>query len=276
MKFVFFMRDLGIVYAFFVLAKRIIPCLDVHNGRTTRGQQFGKAEKGELKDVGDPVDLAVRYNDQGADELVFYDITATSEGRKSMVELATRVAEQCFMPLTIGGGVKTLADFRELFLAGADKVSINSGAVANPNVIREASDHYGAQAVVFSIDAKKRTGSSGWDVYVAGGRKNTGLDLIAWAVKGQELGAGEIVLNSIDADGMKTGYDIEATKTVARAVDIPVIASGGAGNAEHMRDVLLLGEADAALAAGIFHSGKYTVGQVKEIIAKSGVHVRGV
>jgi imidazole glycerol-phosphate synthase subunit HisF len=257
-----------------MLAKRIIPCLDVHNGRTTRGQQFGKAEKGELKDVGDPVELAVRYNDQGADELVFYDITATSEGRKSMVDLATRVAEQCFMPLTIGGGVKTLADFRELFLAGADKVSINSGAVANPNVIREASDHYGAQAVVFSIDAKRRVDGSGWDVYVAGGRKNTGLDLLEWAVRGQELGAGEIVLNSIDADGMKTGYDIEATRAVARAVDIPVIASGGAGNAEHMRDVLLYGEADAALAAGIFHSGQYTVAQVKEVIAKAGVHVR--
>ena len=257
-----------------MLAKRIIPCLDVHNGRTTRGQQFGKAEHGELKDVGDPVELAIRYNHQGADELVFYDITATAEGRKSMLDLATKVAEQCFMPLTIGGGVKTLADFRELFLAGADKVSINSGAVTSPHVIREASDHYGAQAVVLSIDAKKREGSSGWDVYIAGGRKNTGLDLLEWAERGQKLGAGEIVLNSIDADGMKTGYDLEATRAVARAVDIPVIASGGAGNAEHMRDVLLQGEADAALAAGIFHSGQYTVGQVKDIISKSGVHIR--
>jgi imidazole glycerol-phosphate synthase subunit HisF len=259
-----------------MLAKRIIPCLDVHNGRTTRGQQFGKAEKGELRDVGDPVELAIRYNDQGADELVFYDITATTEGRKSMVELATRVAEQCFMPLTIGGGVKTLEDFRELFLAGADKVSINSGAVNNSQVIRESSDHYGAQAVVLSIDAKKRLDGSGWDVYVAGGRKNTGLDLIAWAVRGQELGAGEIVLNSIDADGMKTGYDLAATRAVARAVDIPVIASGGAGNAEHMRDVLLLGEADAALAAGIFHNGQYTVAQVKDVIARAGIHVRRI
>lgn len=259
-----------------MLAKRIIPCLDVHNGRTTRGQQFGKAEHGELRDVGDPVELAIRYNDQGADELVFYDITATAEGRKSMVDLATRVAEQCFMPLTIGGGVKTLADFRELFLAGADKVSINSGAVTNPNVIREASDHYGAQAVVLSIDAKKRIHDSGWDVYIAGGRKNTGLDLLEWAARGQELGAGEIVLNSIDADGMKTGYDLAATLAVARAVDIPVIASGGAGNAEHMRDVLLHGEADAALAAGIFHSGQYTVSEVKKIIAQAGVLVREV
>ena len=259
-----------------MLAKRIIPCLDVHNGRTTRGQQFGKVEKGELTDVGDPVELAIRYNEQGADEMVFYDITATSEGRKSMLEVATRVAEQCFMPLTVGGGVRTLADFRALFLAGADKVSINSGAVANPQVIREASDHYGAQAVVFSIDAKQREGGNGWDVYVAGGRKNTGLDLLRWAAKGQELGAGEIVLNSIDGDGMNTGYDIEATRAVARAVDIPVIASGGAGGPEHMSEVLRAGEADAALAAGIFHRGEYTVGQVKAALAQDGVHIRMV
>ena len=257
-----------------MLAKRIIPCLDVHNGRTTRGQQFGRAERGELNDVGDPVDLALRYNEQGADELVFYDITATVEGRNSMLEVATRVAEQCFMPLTVGGGVRTLADFRALFLAGADKVSINSGAVAHPQVVREASDHYGAQAVVFSIDFKRRSGGSGWDVYVAGGRKNTGLDLLEWAVRGQDLGAGEIVLNSIDADGMKTGYDLTATRAVARAVDIPVIASGGAGRAEHLRDVLLHGEADAALAAGIFHSGQTTVGEVKTVLAAAGVHVR--
>ncbi len=257
-----------------MLAKRIIPCLDVHNGRTTRGQQFGKAEKGELRDVGDPVELAIRYNDQGADELVFYDITATAEGRKSMLEVATRVAEQCFMPLTIGGAVRSLQDFRDLFLAGADKVSINSGAVSQPQVIREASDHYGAQAVVLSIDAKRRQGGGGWDVYVAGGRKNTELDLIAWAVRGQELGAGEIVLNSIDGDGMTTGYDIEATKAVAQAVDIPVIASGGAGNAEHMRAVLVEGEADAALAAGMFHRGETTVAEVKRYLAAKGVHVR--
>lgn len=259
-----------------VLAKRIIPCLDVHNGRTTRGQQFGQAEKGELRDVGDPVQLALLYNEQGADELVFYDITATAEGRASMLDVATQVAEQCFMPLTIGGGVRSLADFRALFMAGADKVSINSGAVANPQVVTEASEHYGAQAVVFSIDAKQRPDGSGWDVYVAGGRKNTGLDLIEWAVKGQALGAGEIVLNSIDADGMKTGYDIKATRAVARAVDIPVIASGGAGNAMHMRDVLLQGEADAALAAGILHSGQYTVGQIKDILLQNGIHVRPV
>ena len=259
---------------FFVLAKRIIPCLDVHNGRTTRGQQFGRVEHGELNDVGDPVELALRYNDQGADELVFYDITATAEGRASMLEVATRVAEQCFMPLTVGGGVRTLADFRALFLAGADKVSINSGAVANPQVVREASDHYGAQAVVFSIDFKRRVNAPGWEVYVAGGRKATGLDLLEWAVRGQEYGAGELVLNSIDADGMTTGYDLEANRRVARAVDIPVIASGGAGGPEHMRDVLTEGEADAALAAGIFHRGEYTVGKVKQYLAGEGVHVR--
>lgn len=257
-----------------MLAKRIIPCLDVHNGRTTRGQQFGKVEAGELRDVGDPVALALRYNDQGADELVFYDITATSEGRSAMLGIITRTAEQCFMPLTVGGGVRTLADFRTLFLAGADKVSINSGAISNPDVVREASDHYGAQAVVFSIDAKRRSDGSGWDVFAAGGRKATGKDLLEWAVKGQELGAGEIVLNSIDADGMKTGYDLEATKAVARAVDIPVIASGGAGNALHMRDVLRDAEADAALAAGIFHSNQTTVGEVKRLLAEAGVHVR--
>lgn len=256
-----------------MLAKRIIPCLDVHNGRTTRGQQFGLAEKGELRDVGDPVELALRYNAQGADEMVFYDITATAEGRANILDLATRVAEQCFMPLTIGGGVKTLADFRALFLAGADKVSINSGAVANPQVVREASDHYGAQAVVFSIDAKRRADRAGWDVYVAGGRKNTDLDLLRWAARGQELGAGEIVLNSMDGDGMNTGYDLEATRAVRSAVDIPVIASGGAGNPAHMRDVLAVG-ADAALAAGIFHRGEYTVGEVKRYLADEGVHVR--
>jgi cyclase len=257
-----------------MLAKRIIPCLDVHAGRVTRGQQFGKAERGELRDVGDPVALALRYDQEGADELVFYDITATSEGRGLILDIVTRVAEQCFMPLTVGGGVRTLEDFRQLFNAGADKVSINSGAVANPEVLRQAAEHYGSQAVVLSIDAKRREGRSGWDVYVAGGRKNTGKDLVAWAVEGQKLGAGEIVLNSIDGDGMHTGYDLEATRTVARAVDVPVVASGGAGGPEHMRAVLQEGEADAALAAGIFHRGEYTVAEVKRALAAAGVHVR--
>jgi cyclase len=257
-----------------MLAKRIIPCLDVHNGRVTRGVQFGKAELGELRDMGDPVDMAKFYDAQGADELVFYDITATSEGRSLILDIATRVAEQCFMPLTIGGGVKTLEDFRRLFLAGADKVSINSGAVHNPEVVRQAADHYGSQAVVFSIDAKARADHSGWDVYVAGGRKNTGLDLLEWAERGQTLGAGEIVLNSIDGDGTNDGYDLPATRAVARLVDIPVIASGGAGHPGHMRDVLIQGEADAALAAGIFHRGEYSIGEVKRYLAEAGLHIR--
>ncbi len=257
-----------------MLARRIIPCLDVAAGRVTRGQQFGRAERGELRDVGDPVELALRYNAQGADELVFYDITATAEGRGAILEVATRAAEQCFMPLTIGGGVRELADFRALFLAGADKVSINSGAVARPQVVREAADHYGSQAVVLSIDARRSGG--GHEVVVAGGRRPTGMELVAWAVRGQELGAGEIVLNSIDADGMTTGFDIEATRAVARAVDIPVVASGGAGRAEHLRDVLLEGEADAALAAGIFHRGQVTVAEVKRVCAAAGLVMREV
>ncbi len=259
-----------------MLAKRIVPCLDVHDGRTTRGQQFGRAERGELLDVGDPVELALRYNEQGADELVFYDITATSEGRAAMLELATRVAEQCFMPLTIGGGVRTLQDFRALFLAGADKVSINSGAVAEPEVVRRAADHYGSQAVVLSIDVRRDPEREVWWVYTAGGRHATGLDAVAWATEGQRLGAGEIVLNSIDADGMNTGFDVAATRAVARAVDVPVVASGGAGRPEHLRDVLLAGEADAALAAGIFHRGEATVQDVKRVCAAAGIVVRMV
>lgn len=256
-----------------MLAKRIIPCLDVHDGRTTRGQQFGRAEAGELKDVGDPVELAVRYDAEGADELVFYDITATAHGRATMRDVIARVAERCFMPLTVGGGVRTLDDVKALFDAGADKVSLNSGAVADPDLIRAASEHYGAQAVVLSIDAKRRPGG-GWGVFVAGGRTDTGMDLLAWAERGAALGAGEIVLNSIDGDGMKTGYDVEGTRAVARAVDVPVVASGGAGNAEHMRAVLVEGEADAALAAGIFHRRELTVPEVKRVLAAAGVPVR--
>lgn len=257
-----------------MLAKRIIPCLDVHDGRVTRGQQFGRAEAGELDDVGDPVELALRYDAQEADELVLYDITATAQGRSAILDVATRVAERCFMPLAIGGGVRTLDDVKALFRAGADKVSINSGAVADQELIRRASDHFGAQAIVLSIDARRCSDGAGWEVFVAGGRRATGLDVVAWAERGQALGAGEIVLNSIDADGMKTGYDLEATRAVARAVDLPVVASGGAGHAEHMRDVLEWGEADAALAAGIFHRGETTVGEVKRLLAAAGVPVR--
>lgn len=262
----------GIVVA--VLAKRIIPCLDVHDGRVTRGQQFGRAEAGELADVGDPVELALRYDAQEADELVLYDITATAHGRAAILDVATRVAERCFMPLTIGGGVRAMEDVHALFRAGADKVSINSGAVADPDLIRRASDHFGAQAIVLSIDAKRREDADGWEVFVAGGRRTTGMDAVAWAERGQALGAGEIVLNSIDADGMKTGYDLEATRAIARAVDLPVVASGGAGHADHMREVLEIGEADAALAAGIFHRSETTVGEVKRMLAAAGVPVR--
>ncbi|MDT3681436.1 MAG: imidazole glycerol phosphate synthase subunit HisF [Truepera sp.] len=257
-----------------MLAKRIIPCLDVHAGRVTRGRQFGRAELGELADVGDPVALAMHYNDQGADELVMYDITATSEGRGAILDVAVKVAERCFMPLTIGGGVRDLAGARALTLAGADKVSINSAAVARPELIREASDHFGAQAVVLSIDVKQR-GEGAWEVYVAGGRHATGLDLLAWAERGQELGAGEIVLNSIDGDGMKSGYDLGALRALRAAVDVPVVASGGAGSAEDMRDALLTG-VDAALAAGIFHRGEVSVAQVKRVCAAAGLPMREV
>ncbi len=256
-----------------MLARRIIPCLDVHDGRTTRGQQFGRAELGELRDVGDPVELAIRYDEQGADELVFYDITATAHGRGAMLDVITRVAERCFMPLTVGGGVTSLEDLRALTLAGADKVSINSGAIADPELLTRAADHFGAQAVVLSVDVKRRPGG-GWDVYAAGGRRATGLDLLEWAVRGAALGAGEVVLNSIDADGMTTGYDVDAIGAVARAVDVPVVASGGAGSAEHMRDALLVGGADAALAAGVFHRGELTVSDVKRVCLAAGLPIR--
>lgn len=256
-----------------MLARRIIPCLDVHAGRVTRGQQFGRAEDGALTDVGDPVALALRYDEQGADELVLYDITATSDGRGAMLDVITRVAERCFMPLTVGGGVRDLADVRALTLAGADKISINSGALANPRLLEEAADHFGSQAIVLSVDVK-RGQHGGWDVYAAGGRKPTGLDLQAWVERGQRLGAGEVVLNSIDADGMKSGYDLDGIRLVARSVDVPVVASGGAGSPEDMRDALLAGGADAALAAGIFHRGECDVLAVKRVCAAAGLVMR--
>lgn len=257
-----------------MLAKRIIPCLDVHDGRVTRGQQFGRAELGELADVGDPVALALEYDRQGADELVFYDITATVEGRGAILGVLTQVAERCFMPLTAGGGVRALDDVRALTLAGADKVSINSGALADPELLRRASDHYGSQAVVLSVDYRVRPRGGGWEVYAAGGRKGTDLDLLAWVARGQELGAGEIVLNSIDADGMGTGYDLDAVRAVAAEVDVPVVASGGASGPEDMRDVLLFAGADAALAAGVFHRGETTVMEVKRVCLAAGLVIR--
>ncbi|MBW7917338.1 MAG: imidazole glycerol phosphate synthase subunit HisF [Trueperaceae bacterium] len=257
-----------------MLAKRIIPCLDVHAGRVTRGQQFGRAELGELADVGDPVALALHYNAEGADELVLYDITATSEGRGNILDVAARVAERCFMPLTIGGGVRELADVRALTLAGADKVSVNSAAVADPELVRRAADAFGSQAIVLSIDVKRGAGG-GWEVYVAGGRRATGLEMTAWAERGQALGAGEIVLNSIDGDGMGSGYDLAALRALRAAVDVPIVASGGAGSAEDMRDALLTG-VDAALAAGIFHRGEVSIGAVKRVCREAGLPVREV
>ena len=258
-----------------MLAKRVIPCLDVHAGQVTRGVQFGKAEAGELRNVGDPVELAVRYNDQGADEMVFFDITASAHGRGTMVEVIERVADRCFMPLTVGGGIRTVADMGVMLKAGADKISINSSAVADPALITGGAEKFGSQCIVVSIDAK-RVGPDRWEVFTQGGRKAAGLEAIAWAKRAVQLGAGEIVLNSIDADGTKKGFDLEITRRVSEAVHVPVVASGGAGSLEHMAEVLLAGQADAVLAASIFHFGEFTVGQVKEFLAAQSIPVRMV
>jgi len=256
-----------------MLAKRVIPCLDVHDGQVTRGVQFGKAEAGELRNVGDPVELALAYNDQGADEMVFFDITATAYERKTIVDVIERAGDQCFMPLTVGGGIRTLEDISTMLKAGADKVSINSSAINNPKLIGEGAEKFGSQCIVVSIDAKK-TGEEEWRVFTHGGRKEAGLDAVEWAKEAVELGAGEIVLNSIDADGTKAGYDIEITRRISENIGVPVVASGGAGNLDHMVDVLKEGKADAVLAASIFHFGEYTVGEVKEHLAKADIPVR--
>ncbi|HBU60478.1 MAG TPA: imidazole glycerol phosphate synthase subunit HisF [Verrucomicrobiales bacterium] len=256
-----------------MLAKRVIPCLDVHDGQVTRGVQFGKAEAGELRNVGDPVELALAYNDQGADEMVFFDITATAHERKTIVDVIERAGDQCFMPLTVGGGIRTLEDMSTMLKAGADKVSINSSAINNPQLIGEGAEKFGSQCIVVSIDAKK-TGEEEWRVFTHGGRKEAGLDAVEWAKEAVELGAGEIVLNSIDADGTKAGYDIEITRRISENIGVPVVASGGAGNLDHMVDVLKEGKADAVLAASIFHFGEYTVGEVKEHLAKADIPVR--
>lgn len=258
-----------------MLAKRVIPCLDVHDGQVTRGVQFGKAEAGELRNVGDPVELAVRYNDQGADEMVFFDITASAHGRTSMVDVIERTADRCFMPLTVGGGIRSIEDMHTMLRAGADKVSINSSAIANPELIRQGAEKFGAQCIVVSIDAK-RVAPGKWDVFVQGGRKATGRDAIAWAAEAVKLGAGEIVLNSIDADGTKAGYDLEVTRRISEAVGVPVVASGGAGSLSHMVDVLQQGKADAVLAASIFHFGEFTVADVKRFLANHDIPVRFV
>jgi cyclase len=256
-----------------MLAKRVIPCLDVHDGKVTRGVQFGRAEAGGLRNVGDPVELALRYNEQGADEMVFFDITATAHGRATMVEVIERAADQCFMPLTVGGGIKSVDDMYAMLRAGADKVSINSSALAVPDLIRAGAEKFGSQCIVVSIDAKK-TAPDQWGVFSHGGRKPTGLDAVEWAKRAVALGAGEIVLNSIDADGTKAGFDLVITRRISESVGVPVVASGGAGNLDHMADVLLEGKADAVLAASIFHFGSYTVAEVKRFLAGKGIPVR--
>ena len=252
-----------------MLAKRVIPCLDVTGGRVVKGVNFV-----ELRDAGDPVEIAARYNEQGADELTFLDITATSDGRDLILHMIEAVASQVFIPLTVGGGVRTVDDVRRLLNAGADKVSFNSAAVADPQVIRDASRKYGAQCIVVAIDAKRRAGDGGWDVYTHGGRRNTGLDAVAWAARMAEHGAGEILLTSMDRDGTKSGFDLELTRAVSDGVSVPVIASGGVGNLQHLADGIVEGHADAVLAASIFHYGEHTVGEAKDLMASRGIPVR--
>jgi cyclase len=251
-----------------MLAKRIIPCLDVTGGRVVKGVNFVA-----LRDAGDPVEIAARYNEQGADELCFLDITATSDDRGLILHMIEAVAGQVFIPLTVGGGVRTVDDVRRLLNAGADKVSFNSAAVAHPQVIRDASDKYGAQCIVVAIDAKARAGG-GWEVYTHGGRRPTGLDAVQWAATMAEHGAGEILLTSMDRDGTKTGFDLALTRAVADAVPVPVIASGGVGTLEHLAEGIQQGGADAVLAASIFHYGEHTVGEAKALMARRGIPVR--
>jgi cyclase len=252
-----------------MLTKRIIPCLDVTAGRVVKGVNFVN-----LRDAGDPVELADRYNQQGADEVVFLDITASSDERKTMVDVVFRTARRVFIPLTVGGGIRGIQDARKVLVAGADKVSVNTAAVHRPELITELSQEFGAQAVVLAIDAR-RTGGS-WNVFVKGGREDTGIDAIGWASRGEELGAGEILLTSMDSDGVQRGFDCGLTRAVSRATRIPVIASGGAGTLDHFVEVLTDGEADAALAASIFHYGTYTVAGLKEHLDKHGIAVRRV
>ena len=265
-----------------MLAKRIIPCLDVTGGRVVKGVNFV-----ELRDAGDPVEIAARYNAQGADELTFLDITATSDGRDVILHIIEAVASQVFIPLTVGGGVRTVEDVRRLLNAGADKTSFNSAAIANPEVIDAVSDRYGAQCIVVAIDAKRRSAAdaaqlgadgtprgAGWDVYSHGGRKNTGLDAVQWAENMARRGAGEILLTSMDRDGTKSGFDLELTRAVSDAVGVPVIASGGVGSLQHLCDGITLGGADAVLAASIFHYGEFSVQQAKRQMAAQGIPVR--
>ncbi|HEY7535925.1 MAG TPA: imidazole glycerol phosphate synthase subunit HisF [Thermodesulfobacteriota bacterium] len=251
-----------------MLAKRIIPCLDVMDGRVVKGVKFLN-----LRDAGDPVEIARYYSKEGADEITFLDITASFEERKTMIDVVERTAGEVFVPLTVGGGVRSLEDIRQLLLAGADKVSINTAAVNEPGFVKKASDRFGSQCIVVAIDAK-RVSESGWKVFTHGGRNTTGMDVIEWARKMEEYGAGEILLTSMDMDGTKAGYDIDLTKSVSRNVGIPVIASGGAGNLQHLYEGLTFGEADAALVASIFHYGEYSILEAKEFLRQKGVQIR--
>ena len=251
-----------------MLAKRIIPCLDVMAGRVVKGVNFV-----ELRDAGDPIEIARRYDTQGADELIFLDITASSDDRGILFRMIEKVAEQVFIPLTVGGGVRQVADVRNLLNAGADKVSINTSAVLNPQLIADAAGRYGSQCIVVAIDAKQ-TSAGHWEVFTHGGRNATGLDAVAWAMRMEELGAGEILLTSMDRDGSKIGFDLQLTRAVVDAVEIPLIASGGAGNLQHLVDGIKQGGADAVLAASIFHYGEYTLVQAKQYMAKQGIEVR--
>lgn len=252
-----------------MLTKRVIPCLDVHAGRVVKGVNFVN-----IRDAGDPVDIAKAYNEQGADELVFLDITASAHERGIMAEVVARTAEQVFIPLTVGGGIRTIEDFRRILKSGADKISVNSAALKNPHFISEAALKFGSQCVVCAIDAKRRTDGSGWDVYLNGGRVNTGWDALEWAAKAEKLGAGEILLTSMDTDGTKDGYDLQITKAVASMVKIPVIASGGAGALSHFADVIEKAGASAVLAASLFHYNELTIRDVKEYLRRENIPVR--
>ena len=254
------------------LTRRIIPCLDVTAGRVVKGVNFV-----ELRDAGDPVEIARRYNEQGADELTFLDITATSDGRDLILPIIESVASQVFIPLTVGGGVRQVSDIQRLLNAGADKVSINSAAVANPELVRAASDYHGSQCIVVAIDARRVSGAHPeprWEVFTHGGRKGTGIDALEWARKMADFGAGELLLTSMDRDGTKSGFDLELTRKVSDAVSIPVIASGGVGNLQHLADGVTLGGASAVLAASIFHFGEYSIAQAKEFMTQQGIPVR--
>lgn len=252
-----------------MFTKRIIPCLDVHNGRVVKGVNFVN-----LQDAGDPVEIAAAYDAAGADELVFLDITASSDGRETVVDMVRKVASKVFIPFTVGGGIRTVDDFKMLLREGADKISVNSSAIDRPALISEAADKFGSQCVVVAIDAKRRADGSGFNIYKHGGRLDMGIDAVEWAMKAEKLGAGEILLTSMDGDGTKAGYDLELTRQIAENVKIPVIASGGAGKLEHFKEALTIGKADAALAASLFHFKELEIRQVKEYLRREGVSVR--